>query len=63
MSSLSSKEINSLIIIPSSFFTFNDYINNFKPKSRIILEKFASAQEMVELQESCPIILLIPMHV
>ena len=40
-----------------------DYISNFKPKSKIILEELDSAQEQTEPPVSWPLIPLIPMHV
>ena len=40
-----------------------DYISNFKPKSKIILEELDSAQEQTEPPVSWPLIPLIPIHV
>ena len=44
-------------------FLEEDYISNFKPKSKIILEELDSAQEQTEPPVSWPLIPLIPMHV
>ena len=52
-------------VIVSTHATFleEDYISNFKPKSKIILEELDSAQEQTEPPVSWPLIPLIPMHV
>ena len=52
-------------VIVSTHATFleEDYISNFKPKSKIILEEFDSAQEQTKPPVSWPLIPLIPMHV
>ena len=52
-------------VIVSTHATFleEDYISNFKPKSKIILEELDSAQEQTEPLVSWPPIPLIPMHV
>ena len=52
-------------VIVSTHTTFleEDYISNFKPKSKIILEELDSAQEQTEPPVSWPLIPLIPMHV
>ena len=44
-------------------FLEENYINNFKPKSKIILEELASAQEQIEPPVSWPVLPLLPMHV
>ena len=52
-------------VIVSTHATFleEDYISNFKPKSKIILEELDSAQEQTEPPVSWPLIPLIPMLV
>ena len=52
-------------VIVSTHATFleEDYISNFKPKSKIILEELDSAQQQTEPPVSWPLIPLIPMHV
>ena len=52
-------------VIVSTHATFleEDYISNFKPKSKIILEELDSAQEQTEPPVSWPLIPLISMHV
>ena len=52
-------------VIVSTHATFleEDYISNFKPKSKIILEELDSTQEQTEPPVSWPLIPLIPMHV
>ena len=46
-----------------AIFLEEDYISNFKPKSKIILEELDSAQEQTEPPVSWPLIPLIPMLV
>ena len=52
-----------VIVSTHAIFLEEDYISNFKPKSKIILEELDSAQEQTEPPVSWPLIPLIPMHV
>ena len=52
-----------VIVSTHAIFLEEDYISNFKPKSKIILEELDSAQQQTELPVSWPLIPLIPMHV
>ena len=44
-------------------FLEEDYVNNFKPKSKVILEELDSAQEPPKPPEFGPIVPLFPVHV
>ena len=44
-------------------FFEEDYVNNFKPKSKVILEELDSAQESPKPPKFGPIVPLFPMHV
>ena len=52
-------------VIVSTHATFleEDYVNNFKPKSKVILEELDSAQEPPKPPEFGPIVPLFPVHV
>ena len=44
-------------------FLEEDYVNNFKPKSKVILEELDSAQESPKPLEFGPIVPLLPVRV
>ena len=52
-----------VIVSTHAIFLEEDYISNFKPKSKIILEELDSAQQQTEPPVSWHLIPLIPMHV
>ena len=44
-------------------FLEEDYVNNFKPKSKVILEELDSAQKLPTPPEFGPVVSLFPMRV
>ena len=58
----SSSEKKVIMSTNAKFFE-EDYVNNFKPKSKVILEELDSAQESPKPPEFGPIVPLFPVHV
>ena len=58
----SSSEKKVIVSTNAKFFE-EDYVNNFKPKSKVILEELDSAQESLKPPEFGPIVPLFPMRV
>ena len=52
-----------VIVSTNAKFLEEDYVNNFKPKSKVILEELDSAQESPKPPEFGPIVPLFPVHV
>ena len=52
-----------VIVSTSSKLFEEDYVNNFKPKSKVILEELDSAQESPKPPEFEPIVPLFPVRV
>ena len=58
----SSSEKKVIVSTNAKFFK-EDYVNNFKPKSKVILEELDSAQESPKPPEFGPIVPLFPVRV
>ena len=58
----SSSEKKVIVSTNAKFFE-EDYVNNFKPKSKVILEELDSAQESSKPPEFGPVVPLFPVHV
>ena len=58
----SSSEKKVIVSTNAKFFE-EDYVKNFKPKSKVILEELDSAQESLKPPEFGPIVSLFPVHV
>ena len=54
---------NKVIVSTNAKFFEEDYINNFKPKSKVILEKLDSAQELSKPPKFRPVVPLFPVRV
>ena len=54
---------NKVIVSTNAKFLEEDYVNNFKPKSKVFLEELDSAQESPKPPEFGPIVPLFPVHV
>ena len=52
-----------IIVSTNAKFLEEDYVNNFKPKSKVILKELDSAQESPKPPEFAPIMPLFPMRV
>ena len=51
-----------VIVSTNTKFFEEDYVNNFKPKSKVILEELDSAQESPKPPEFRPFVPLFPVH-
>ena len=52
-----------VIVSTNAKFFEEDYVNNFKPKSKVILEELDSAQESSKPPEFGPVVSLFPVLV
>ena len=58
-----SSSYNKVIVSTNAKILEEDYVNNFKPKSKVILEELNSTQEPPKPLEFGPIVPLFPVHV
>ena len=58
-----SSSVKKVIVSTNAKFLEEDYVNNFKPKSKVILEELDSAQESPKPPEFGPIVPLFPVRV